>query len=187
MPYFELIDASNMQVHIDYEFITAGELGNQLIRIQSSARSLANISGKRWVNDLQGEPHLVVKSFNTEHSAEYRLALASISATISQPLWADFAKLLWGRLISTIYFGIKGELPGQESINNLGASAQVTLDSGSEEDLRLFLKPDSLTKEEAQKVKSLLGSLIDPANKVSLKHEETQITIVRTKKRRRPR
>lgn len=179
---FELIDASNMRVRIDYEYLTAGELGNQLIRLQSAARSLVGISRMRWVNRLQGKPHLVVKSFHTEHSAEYWLALANLAATISQPLWAGFAILMWRRTIAAIYFLIKGELPQQQSCD---PSVQVTLDSGSEEDLRISLKPDSLTKKQLQQIESLVRSLINPANKVSLKHEGIEITIVRSKKGRR--
>jgi len=178
---FELIDASSMRVHIDYEYLTAGELGNQLIRLQSAARSLVGIGRERWRYDLQGEPHIVVKSFHTEHSAEYWLALANLAATVSQPLWAPFALLMWRRLIAAIYFFIKGELPQQQSYD---PSVQVTLNSGSEEDLRIFLRPDSLTKEQLQKAKSLVSSLIYPANKVSLKHENIEITIVRSRKRR---
>ncbi len=183
---WELVDKPQLNIFLEYHYITVGDLGNMLIRFQACTRSLLGMGRKRRLNHLQGEPHFVAKSFYTKESAEFWIAVAAIGySVVIQPLWQEFAKLAWRRLIATIYFAIEGELPRHESLDFLASETEVKLTKGTVEDLRIAVDLERLNEQQANKLADFVWSVIYPTNSAYIRDEETQLYISR--RRRRPR
>lgn len=175
-----LIEKPQLVIHLDYKHLTAGDLGNTLIRLQACVRSLQGLTAKRYVDKLDGEPHLVIHSFRTGQSADLWVAVAGLIFNIAvQPYWNDFAKLAWRRLIAATYFAIKGELPGTEPSQIPSQEIDAHLSRGNEEDLRLEVNLNKLDKDQAKKLSDFISSVIYSSNSVRLSDEETEVTIIK--------
>lgn len=49
------IDKPSLRIHIDYEYLTVGELGNILIRLQAALRSIAGLSPGEYSGEYARE------------------------------------------------------------------------------------------------------------------------------------
>lgn len=179
-----LIDEIPLDLLLDYDYLTAGDLGNILIRLQACVRSLSGLARKRRLDYLQGEPHFVVKAFTSKSSAEFWLAVAALGYSVAlQPLWSEFARLAWKRLIAAVYFAIKGELPQHKSLRSLPEEAEVKLTKGYEENLRMEVNLSELDPDQAEKLAHFIGSIIYPTKYAYLRDEKNELFISR---RQRP-
>lgn len=175
-----LIEQPQLVIHLDYEYLTAGDLGNTLIRLQACMRSLEGLRGKGYVERLRGEPHFVVHSFHTRQSVEMWVAVAGwIYSVAIQPIWNEFARLAWKRLIAATYLAVKGELPSSQQSWIRPEEVEATLSRGNEEDLRMVVHLDKLDKEQARKLNDFVGSMIYSNRSARLSDEETELIIIR--------
>jgi len=184
---WSLIDKPQLVIHLEYEYLTAGEFGNTLIRLQACIRSLQGLKGReRYVEKLQGEPHFVIQSSYTEQSIELWIAVAGLIYSVAiQPLWNDFAKLTWRRLIAATYFFVKGKPPGSQQSSSWSKEAEATLLKGSEEELRMIVDLEKLDEEQAQKLNDFIGSILSSNRSVRLSDEETELIIIVRKRKAR--
>jgi hypothetical protein len=178
-----LIDRPQLVIHLDYEYLTAGDLGNTLIRLQACIRSLQGLKRKGYVEKLKGEPHFVIRSFYTKQSIEMWVAVAGlIHSVVIQPIWNEFAKRAWRRLIAATCFAVKGELPSNEQFRIRPEEVEANLLRGNEEDLRMAVRLDKLDEEQARKLNDFIGSIIYSNHSVRMSDEETELIIVRKRK-----
>lgn len=173
-----------LRAFLDYKYLTAGEVGNMLIRLQACVRSLEKLRPKAYVKELQGEPRFVVYSFYTKGSAELAIAIAGLVYSVAlQPFWNDYAKLVWRRLIGATYFFVKGGLPGQREAGLPPEEFKTELQRGSEDDLRVAVNLRVLDEEQTRKLADFVYSVIYPTNYVTLEDDETELVIIRRRKR----
>ena len=178
-----LVDKPQLAIRLDYEHLTAGDLGNTLIRLQACIRSLQGLTGKGYVDKLQGKPHFVIRSFRTEKSAELWVSVAGLMfSVVIQPIWNEFARLAWKRLIAATYFAVKGELPSSGQSRTLLEEAEANLLRGEEEDLRMVINLDKLDEEQARKLSDFVGSIIYSNRSVHLSDEENELIIIRKRR-----
>ena len=184
-----VIEQPQLVIHLDYEYLTAGDLGNTLIRLQACMRSLQRLKRKGYVEKLQGEPHFVIRSFYTKQSIEMWVAVAGLIYSVAiGPIWNEFAKLAWRRLISATYFFVKGELPhnelfpGNEMFSIRQQEVEANLLRGDEEDLRMAVRLDKLDEEQIRKLNDFVGSIIYSNRSMRLSDEETELIIIRRRR-----
>lgn len=178
-----LIEQPQLVIHLDYEYLTAGDLGNTLIRLQACMRSLQRLKRKGYVEKLQGEPHFVIRSFCTKQSIEMWIAVAGLIYNVAiQPIWNEFARLAWRRLIAVTYFAVKGELPSSEQFRIRPEEVEANLLRGNEEDLRMVINLDKLDEEQARKLSDFVGSIIYSNRSMRLSDEENELIVIRKRR-----
>jgi len=177
------VDRPQLGLFLNYRFLTAGEADNILIRLQACVRSLERLGPRGYVSKLQGEPRFVVSSFYTKGSAEIALAIAGLALAVTQLLWYDFAKLAWRRLIATVYFFLKGELPGQREPGLPPDEFEMKLLRGAEDDLRLVVNLNELDEQQRRKLADFVYSIVYPTDSVRLNDDQTELVIVRVRRK----
>lgn len=168
-----------LRLFLRYRYLTVGEVGNILIRLQACVRSLERLGPRGYVSKLQGEPRFVVSSFYTKDSAEIVIGIAGLVLMVTQPLWNDFAKLAWRRLIATAYFFFKGELPGQKKPGIPPDEFEARLQRGTENDLWMMVNMNKLDEQQRRKLADFVHSIIYVTDFVRLEDDETELVIVR--------
>jgi hypothetical protein len=176
---WSLVEQPQLRVFLEYKYLTSGEMGNILTRLQAYVRSQEGLGRQEYVKELQGRPRFVVSSLHTKDSVELALAVAGIVLMLTQPLWYDFAKRAWTRLIANVYFFLKGGLPGHRHAGVSQDEFETKLVRGTEEDLRITADLNRLDKKQRKKLATFVRSIISAGNRVHIKDEETELVIIR--------
>ena len=62
----KVIETTSLTLHIDYDHLTTGELGNILIRLQAALRSMAGLSPGEYYGEYSyAQPRFIISSVNT--------------------------------------------------------------------------------------------------------------------------
>ncbi|APV44154.1 Uncharacterized conserved protein YegP, UPF0339 family [Dehalogenimonas formicexedens] len=168
-------DGPWLYTHMEFEYVTAGELGNILVRLQAALRGLMDLKAGP---DYSG-PHFIVKSIHTEHSVEFILGVASLVAQVSQPVWYPFAEVAWRRILSAIYLIATGKYVADIGVVPRGTEVEIT--QGSESDLELNIKEEYLTEDNAKKILAVVKSILTASNTTTLGNGKVQILIKRNR------
>lgn len=105
------IEEPTLNVHLDYDYLTVGEIGNILIRLQAALRGVAKISRRE-------EPRLVMSSARTEKSLDLAVQLAIVAIVMGAPAalyeWRRFGTDMF-RLFKAAMIAVgRGEIKSQE-------------------------------------------------------------------------
>ncbi|MBA7684101.1 hypothetical protein ES703_92491 [subsurface metagenome] len=183
-----LIEKPRLRLHIEYDYLTTGELGNILIRFQAATRSIAGFGRGKYKyieKGLEGRPLFVAQSVQTGKSIDISIILAIIDLVVRAPgilealsQWEQLAKTFIRRLKIALYVLLKGEHPQASALEiPTGLTLSVTggdIDFHAE---REFLA--TLSVEQIASLVYLLHAFFGPARQVILGDEESEITISR--------
>lgn len=96
----KIIEKPSLAVHICYDHITVGELGNILIRLQAALRSMAGLSpGKYDERYSYAQPRFITSSVSTKKSIDIAVLLAVLSIAMQAPNAIDE----WRRLSTEVF------------------------------------------------------------------------------------
>jgi hypothetical protein len=177
----KVIDEPSLRIHIDYDHLTVGELGNILIRLQAALRSMAGLSPGEYDGRYSEEqPRFITSSVHTEHSIEIAVLLAILSLALSIPgaiyNWKRFSTdvFRWFK-IALLAMG-RGEIKNPEGdIETEGLRIEVTRGEIDLKASRKFL--DELTPKQIRAITNFLWSLTGPARRVDIGDDESEISM----------
>jgi len=186
----------NLQVHIEYDFLTIGELGNILIRLQAALRSLAELSPRDYNPRYSyAQPRFITTSIDTGNSVDINLSLAVLSIVMSSPSamrdWQSFAREIYRRLKMAIFAIAEGEIQHtkREDIGDNERSAREDVQRIRDEGINVNVRrgniqinasEESLNELNSREVEALLNLLISfrrSANKVVISDKDSSISI----------
>ena len=177
----KLIDKPSLRIHIDFDHLTVGELGNILIRLQAALRSIAGLSPGEYDGRYSKEqPRFIASSVLTKHSIEIDVILAILLVAFSIPgafyTWQRFSTDVFRWFKTALLARVRGEIKSQEDdIEIEGLRIEVTKGRIDLEASRPFL--DELTIKQRKAIANLLWSLTGPARRVVIGDDESEISI----------
>jgi len=177
----QLIDKPSLRIHIDYEYLTVGELGNILIRLQAALRSIAGLSPGEYSGEYAREqPRFITSFVNTEKSIEIGVVLAVLAIVMQLPqaipFWRNFTAETIRRFKLALLALVSGEGKTPEDITETeGLRIEVTRGKIDFAASRRFLQ--ELTEGQRNRLANFLWSLTGPSRKVSIGDEESEISI----------
>ena len=155
-----------LSLRIDHDYLSVGEMGNILIRLQATLRSLADLG-----RGGREQPRFIISSIKEAHSLEIvvRLSILTVAAQIPHNL--DFYR----------------EVAGQAFQRFMLSAAAIAKDSGlkitatkGEVDWKLPRKSRGEPNlRQRKKLTDFIGALTRPANSVVIKDEDSEITLKR--------
>jgi len=182
----EILDKPSLKVHIDYDHLTVGELGNILIRLQAALRSIAGLSPGEYDGRYSVEqPRFITSTVHTGKSIDVGILLAVIAIVLGIPgainNWKSFAANVFRRIKTAILAMTQGEIQHPEEDTGIeGLRVRVTKGKIDLEVERPFL--DELTPKQRRAIANFLWSLTGPAQKVIISDDESEISIEWTEK-----
>lgn len=182
------IEKPRLKLHVEYDYLTVGELGNILIRFQAATRSIAGFGRGKYKyieRGLEGRPLFVAQSVQTGKSLDIFTILAVIDLVVRAPeipealsQWEQLAKTFIGRLKIALHVLLKGEHPkASDLVIPTGLTLSVTRGDIDFHAEREFL--DTLSDQQIASLVYLLHAFFGPARQVVLGDEDSEITISR--------
>jgi hypothetical protein len=105
------VEEPTLNIHLDYDYLTVGEIGNILIRLQAALRGVAGISRRE-------QPRFVMSSVRTEKSLDLAVQLAILAIVMGAPSalygWKRFGIDIFRLLKAAIVAVGRGEIKSQE-------------------------------------------------------------------------
>jgi len=194
----EIIYKPSLAVHIDYDHITVGELGNILIRLQAALRSMAGLSpGKYDERYSYAQPRFITSSVSTKKSIDIVVLLAILAIVLQTPgainEWRGFSTEVFRRFKIAVLALSRGDIgfpeplekpdileyegrkiPTFESSGKL-LGLEVTRGKIDIELHRPWL--EELSNTQRRRLWNFLWSLTGPARRVDINDEESEISI----------
>ncbi len=177
----KIIDKPSLRIHIDYDHLTVGELGNILIRLQAALRSIAGLSpGEYDGRYSQEQPRFITSSVKTEHSIDIAVLLAILSLALSIPgaiyTWTRFSTDVFRFFKIALLAMVRGEIRNPEdNIEIEGLRIRVTKGEIDLEASRPFL--DELTPKQRKALANFIWSLTGPSRRVDIGDDESEISM----------
>lgn len=177
----KLIDKPSLRIHIDYDHLTVGELGNILIRLQAALRSVAGLSPREYDGRYYREqPRFIASSVSTKDSIDIYTLLSIMSNIASLPetitIWRRRASEFYHRLKVAILYMTYGETESQDIDTDFsGLRIEVTRGRVNLELERQFI--NEMTDRQKSSIENLIWSFTGPAKNVVIGDEESEITL----------
>jgi len=177
----KVIDKPSLKIHIDYNHLTVGELGNILIRLQAALRSIAGLSPGEYDGRYSREqPRFITSSINTGYSIDIAIILAILSLAASMPNainnWMRITTEIFRRFKIALLAMVRGEIESEDNnIEAEGLRIEVTRGKIDLEASRPFL--DELSPATRKALGNLIWSLTGPSRKVNIGDEESEISL----------
>jgi len=188
------IEEPALTLHLEYDHITLGELGNILIRLQAALRSIAGLSPGEYNGRYSHvQPHFITSYVTSKNSIDVTLLLAVLAIALQAPgsinEWSNFATETFRRFKMAVIAMVRGEIEvphvqdkqeemefGQiESTAKDEGLFKVEITRGKIEMSRPFL--DELTPTQLRKLFNFLWSITGPTNRVDIGNEESQLSL----------
>ena len=84
----KIIEKPSLTVHICYDHITVGELGNIFVRLQAALRSIAGLSPSEYDKRYSyAQPRFITSSVSTKKSIDIAILLAILSIAMQTPYY----------------------------------------------------------------------------------------------------
>jgi len=155
-----------LSLHIDYDYLTVGETGNILIRLQAVLRSLADLSRGR-----REQPRFIIKSLETKGSIDIlvMLSLLTVTAQIPQNLafYQDVAARAFHRF----------KVSATAIAESRGLEITVTRGEFDYHQSQRLL--EELSPRQVKKLNDFFRALARPANSLVIRDEESEILVKR--------
>ena len=162
-----LIEHPYLSIHLDYDYLTVGEIGNLLIRLQALLRSLAELS-----RGGREQPRFIVKSIQGQNSTDLVIMLSILTVAASIPQHA------------TLYRETAAKTFRQFKLLTLAATAErglkTTVTRGEIDPALARQALEELSPKQRKKLNNFLRALTKPAHGVVIGDEETEISLSRT-------
>lgn len=185
-----------LKLHIEYGYMTTGELGNILIRLQAALRALAGLSPGGYNNEyFYARPRFTISSVDTKHSIDINIALSILAIAMATPGavndWRYFAPSVFRMFKIAILAIVKGKIEVPEENEKLETSndEQVEMIPVEKKSLKIEVTKgninidlnretlNQLSPTQRKKLANFISSLTIPSNKVEIGDDESQITI----------
>ena len=169
------------KLYIEYDYITAGELGNILIRFQVATRSVAGFGSDKY-GYLDGRPLILASTVQTKHSIEAELIVGIVGLVMIAPQaieqWVRISSPCFHRLRGVLYALINREYGGNRELEiPTGLTINVTKGTINIYDWKEFL--DTASDKDIMRLEYLIQVLFGPAKQVVLGDDDSEITISR--------
>ena len=154
-----------LSLHIDYDYLTVGEMGNILIRLQAALRSLADLSRGR-----REQPRFIIKSLETRHSLDMLVVLSILTVTAAIPQNLDFYREVATKALERL------RVSATAIAEKRGLKVTIQDRTG----LKTSPKPsEELAPKQKKKLEDLMSALTRPANSIIIRDEVSEITLTR--------
>ena len=185
------IDRPALTLHIDYDHLTVGELGNILIRLQAALRSIAGLSpGEYDGRYYREQPRFVTSSVSTKNSIDLTLLLAVLAIVLQSPSavsdWSKFSAEVFRRFKVAILAIIRGDIKSSDEESQQdemlptedGAESLKVVVTRGEIDIELN-RPllNELTSMQRRRLANFIWSLTGPARRVKIGDDESEISL----------
>ena len=185
------IDRPALTLHIDYDHLTVGELGNILIRLQAALRGVAGLSpGEYDGRYYREQPRFVTSYISTKNSMDIILLLAILAIGLQAPSgirdWSKIASEVFRRFKVAILAIVRGDIKSAD--DEYQQDEPFPLEAGEE-----FLKVavtrgkidiemdrpllDELTSMQRRRLVDFIWSLTGPARRVTIGDDESEISL----------
>jgi hypothetical protein len=160
------IEKPCLSLHIDYDYLTVGETGNILIRLQAVLRSLADLSRGR-----REQPRFIIESIETKGAIDLliKLSILTVTAQIPQNLafYQDVATRAFHRFkVSTTAIA-----------ESRGLEITVTKGGIDYRQSRRLL--EELSLRQRKKLNDFIRALVRPDNSLVIRDEDSEILVKR--------
>jgi hypothetical protein len=187
----EIIDRPALRLHIDYDHLTVGELGNILIRLQAALRGVAGLSpGEYDGRYCREQPRFVTSYISTKKSIDIELLLAVLAIALQIPSgvreWSKIASQVFRWFKVAILATVRGDIKSADdesrqderlSFEAGEKSVKVAVTRGKidiEMDRPLL---DELTSMQRRRLADFVWSLTGPARRVTIGDDESEISL----------
>jgi len=185
------IDRPALTLHIDYDHLTVGELGNILIRLQAALRSIAGLSpGEYDGRYYREQPRFVTSSVSTKNSIDLTLLLAVLAIVLQSPSavsdWSKFSAEVFRRFKVAILAIVRGDIKSLDEESQQdemlptedGAESLKVVVTRGEIDIELN-RPllNELTSMQRRRLANFIWSLTGPARRVKIGDDESEISL----------
>ncbi len=185
------IDRPALTLHIDYDHLTVGELGNILIRLQAALRSIAGLSpGEYDGRYYREQPRFITSSVSTKNSIDLTLLLAVLAIVLQSPSavsdWSKFSAEVFRRFKVAILAIIRGDIKSSDEESQQdemlptedGAESLKVVVTRGEIDIELN-RPllNELTSMQRRRLANFIWSLTGPARRVKIGDDESEISL----------
>lgn len=192
------IDRPSLMVHIDYNHLTVGELGNILIRLQAALRSIAGLSPGEYNRKYSyAQPRFITSSVSTKHSIDITLILAVLALALQTPGaindWRNISTEVFRRFKIAVLAMARGEIEAPETQEKPGIldyhQVEMLPLEDSAESLKVVVtrgkididldRPllDELTDKQRKSLANFIWSLTGPSRKVIISDDEAEISM----------
>ncbi len=179
------VESPPLTVHIDYDYLTVGELGNILIRLQAALKSLAgDLRPDEQDRRLNARPYFITSYISTKNSIDIAMLLAVLAIAMGAPSaiknWRMFSAEVFRRFKIAVFAMARGEIKAPEALEEyeevISESLKVEVTRGeiNINASRPFL--NELTPIQRRRLSYFIDSIIAPANRVEIGDEESQIS-----------
>ena len=158
------VEAPSLSLHIDLDYLTVGEMGNILIRLQAVLRSLADLGRGR-----REQPRFVISAIKKTRSLEIVVVLSILTVTASIPQNLTFYREVAGKAFRSF----------KMSATALAESRglEVTATKGEIDHRQSQKLLAGLSLKQRKKLSDFVSALIRPANSVVIRDEDSEITL----------
>ena len=160
------VEAPYLSLHVDHDYLTVGEMGNILIRLQAVLRSLAELGrGQRE------QPRFIISSIKKTHSLEIVVMLSILTVTASIP-----QNLSFYRKVATKAFH-RFKMSATAFAKSRGLEITVTNGKINHRQSQKLL--EELSLRQRKKLSDFVRALTRPANSVVIRDEDSAVTLKR--------
>lgn len=158
------IESPYLSLVIDADYLTVGEIGNILIRLQAVLRILADLSRSR-----REQPRFIVKTLKSRRHWEILVLLSILSLTAAIPQNLDFYREVAGRAFTKLKLAIIA------LAENRGFTVEATK---GELDLKLAHELlDGLSPRQRKKLGDFALALTRPASRIVIREDALEVVI----------
>jgi hypothetical protein len=158
------VEAPYLSLHIDYDYLTVGEMGNILIRLQAVLRSLADIGrGQRE------QPRFIISSIKKAHSLEIVVMLSIITVTASIPQNLTFYREVASKAFHRFKMSATAFAKGR--------GLEITVTKGKIDYRQSQKLLEELSLKQRKKLSDFVRALTRPANSVVIRDEDSAVTL----------
>jgi len=155
-----------LSLHIDYDYLTVGETGNILIRLQATLRSLADLSRGR-----REQPRFIIKSIEMKGSIDILVVLSILTVTASIPHNLAFYQDVAGRAFHRF------KMSATAIAESRGLEITITKDEIDYHQSQELL--EELSPKQRKKLADLIEALTKTANSLVIRDEGSEISLKR--------
>jgi hypothetical protein len=159
------VEKPYLSLRIDYDYLTVGETGNILIRLQAVLRSLADLNRGR-----REQPRFVIESLETRGAIDLRVKLSILTVTAQIPQNLAFYQDAAGRAFQRFKVLAAAVAESRE--------LEITVIRGKfdRQSPRLL---EELSQRQKKKLNDFFRALLRPANSLVIGDQDSEIQIKR--------
>jgi hypothetical protein len=158
------VEAPSLSLQIDHDYLTVGEMGNILIRLQAVLRSLADLGRGR-----REQPRFVISAIKKTRSLEIVVVLSILTVTASIPQNLTFYREVAGKAFRSF------KMSATALAESRGLEITVTKGEIDHRQSQKLLA--GLSLKQRKKLSDFVSALTRPANSMAIRDEDSEVTL----------